>query len=830
MAPRSILSRNSLLSWHSGSSWSLASYQPSIYRIFGDATSSVPASRQPIRSIEELPEELLLCILSRLEGISLLACASTSRTMNRLAIECLLATHGITDASSGHCRVVLTDGAGQHPDPLTTLLHSVHIYNIQYLDIRYMSYFSSHSLVNPLRRTLRLLRRLSRVTSMTLHFPSHFGGDDGTTHEKALRRTVLLFEDVLNEIILKSCKRLYLHGSRNLLENMYQFRGDDSRYSRPTTFLHYLAGARDYFSRRKEQRNEDPIIRDDLRYSRTTLTGSRVIARCSPAALSRTRLSHINMNTVDFLRPPLSQWLLTMLRASPIKSMSFDLHTSPRLPAGSQEYDFMLDRLAAVLPHLQSVHISGLKESVLPIFAKLINNFPGLTAITVEAPKHGSRSFSPFTPAPPSGDTAVNHSAAPCTFASSLRHAEGPVNFITWLFKDAYSQPPPRFNCIGGGISDIRRRENPQFPCLNKVHIDFYCVRGVKFDLGVLANAVNAVQDAQKHLSVDSHSARGNRLTIEVHLKFDKKFRGLRLSWSRGDRGIARLPTLPPNTTRTSMIDEALAETHPLPPDQDHQTQGASQVDPQLEALFAVGKVFLVLPGSRDEILGGKFNPRILAVITIFSGLRYLKLVSTPHSIDHPVSLTGAHFELFKGRNVNVRRIEVVVHGLLFSGLLFELDFGLTYHGSITWIDLDLEYVSRVTQLFADCHALLSLKVPNHDMGPISFFILAPSSPLVTRSSLCNMGTEWPCAEIPFLLWLRSHIPLSLIFDDFNSFSIEVYGRFRTFAEVGDLTQSLLYTHYNLKGIDISIELMGGELFENISKHTLKSLAVRRLG
>ncbi|TEB18501.1 hypothetical protein FA13DRAFT_1860300 [Coprinellus micaceus] len=555
--------------------------------------------------------------------------------MNRLAIECLLASHGISDAATGGCRVVLTDGVSKEsPDTLTALLHSVHIKEIRYLEIRYMSYFSSHSLVKPLRRTHRLLSRLESVASVTLHFPAHFGGEDGSTTEKYLRKTVLLFEEVLNEIIFKSCKRLYLHGSRNLLENMYRFRTDEGTSFAPSrkTFLRHLVGAKDYFDRRKEKKVSDPIVQDDLRYARTTITGSRVLARCSQSALTRTQLAHINMNTVDFLRPPFSQWLFAMLRASPVTSLSFDFHTSPRLRSQSQEHEFMLIRLAAVLPHLQSLHVTGLTDSSLHPFAKFMNKFPNLTNLIVESPKH-EMTFATFASVtPPSIVPETHANRTPFAFTHVLRQIDGPVHLITWFFRVAcqFQQHRPE-------SSDPANRDRmalpPRFPSLLAVRIDFYCVRGVRFDLSILADAIRAIHQSLKPSSDSPTSPRRSNVTIEVHLKFDQKFGGLRLSWSRGVAGIPKL-------------------VHTLSPD-------IVALNDDLTALGRIGKVFLVLPGSRGDILEGRFNAKIFGVLTIFSKLRYLRLLSAGSRVEVPTILSGSHLGLFTARNPGLKRVEV---------------------------------------------------------------------------------------------------------------------------------------------------------------------------
>jgi hypothetical protein len=545
--------------------------------------------------------------------------------MNRLAVECLLASHGISDAATGVCRVVLTDRVSKEiPDALTALLHSVHIKNIRYLEIRYMSYFSSHSLGKPLRRTHRLLSRIESVASVTLHFPAHFGGEDGSTAEKYLRKTVLLFEEVLNEIVFKSCKRLYLHGSRNLLENMYRFRTDEATsftHSRKI-FLQHFVGARDYFDRRKEKKILDPIVQDDLRYARTTITGSRIFARCSQSALTRTKLAHINMNTVDFLRPPFSQWLFTMLRSSPITSMSFDFHTSPRLRSRSQEHEFMLIRLAAVLPHLQSLHVTGLVDSSLQPFAKFTNKFPHLTNLVVESPKH-EMSFATFASVtPPSTGPEMHVSPTSFTFAPVLRQIDGPVHLITWFFRVACQQRSPESS---DPVNRVRMALPPMFPSLLAVCIDFYCVRGVRFDLSILADAIRAIQQSLEPSSDSRTSLRRSNAAIEVHLKFDQKFSGLQLSWSKG---------------------------HTLSPD-------IIALNDYLAALGGIGKVFLVLPGSRDDIIEGRFNAKIFGVLAIFSGLRYLRLLSAGSRVEVPTILSGSHLGLFTARNPGLKRVEV---------------------------------------------------------------------------------------------------------------------------------------------------------------------------
>ncbi|TEB37273.1 hypothetical protein FA13DRAFT_1726354 [Coprinellus micaceus] len=706
MAPGSVRSLRSILSGHnSASSTSLASYQPSISRVLDDAALSSSTPWQPVQSLEDLPEELILSILSHMEDKELLLSSGISRYMNRLAVQQLLSHLGIRDPTAVHCKIVLSaQNPDDHADALTALLHSVHIKDIKKLDIRHLSYTSAHSLVHPLRRTLRLLRNLNSVGEMTLNFPSYFGGDVTAVQEKYLKETVSVFEEVLNEIILKSCKRLYLRGSRRLLADAYQPRGQDVGPSQPVPAIpgsrpifRRFIGAKDYLDRQKEKKIDDTIVQDDLRYSRTTIAGSRIFARCTPVALSRTHLTHINLNTVDFLRPPLSQWLFPMLRGSPIRSMSFDFHSLSTTWPDPQEYDFMLGRLAAVVPNLQSIHINGLKEPALQIFTKFMNKFSNLTSIIIETPKRETTIAAIPHLHPPINNVNSNFNSTPHVFAPTLRQIDGPVQYLTWFFKTACQSGAPEEPTYPGTRNPITLADLvPRFPSLTKVHIDYYCVRGVAFELSVLAEAITSVQEAIKS-TTGLMPTRTKKVTIEVHLKFDQEFRGLLPSWSKGETGVARLPLLTsvlrnvltdlegPSAVLDRWIEGLVPDGNAAPPespsiqqaastdveppteDGDENSEPVDDADPDatsLGVLATVQKVFLALPGSRKDIIRGKFNMRILAAVTIFWGLRNLKLMSAGASAtrvgEAAAQLSSAEFELFKARNPRLKKIEVL--------------------------------------------------------------------------------------------------------------------------------------------------------------------------
>lgn len=635
----------------------------------------------------------------------LLSCSLTSHSMNRLAIQQLLAKLGTTNPP-GNCKILLSFKAPKDGiDGLTALLHSIHIQKIKRLDIQFVLYPSAYSLVTPLRRILCLLHHLSYVEEMTFLLPPQLARDGASMSDRALKETVLAFEDVLNETILKSCKRLYLQGFCNLLDQVYQFRGDDST---PTTLtqgggrkiLQRLVGARDYLDRIKEKKTDDTIVQDDRRYSRTTIAGTRIFAHCSSPALSRTRLTHINMSTLDFLRPPFSQWLLTMLRASPITSMSFHFSNLPKATPDSPaqaERDFMLARLAAVLPTLQSIHTSGLRDHAIPTFVKFMNGLPRLSSIIILSTRD-VKTLAAFASTPaPLNNVNSDINSTPHTFSPTLRTIDAPLHYLTWLFRTAC----PRTSNPSRPDLPLKVTDSlPRFPSLRRVHIDYYCVREVPFEIHNLAEGIRSIQEAIKSTSGSELTPpRKNKVIIDVHLKFDKDFRGLLPSWSKGDTGVSQL-SLTKAALKTALPDiegsDALARwfagvpaaapdiaAGPSPASNNEEAIAADDVDAlakhggeedgelspdavNFALLAAVQRVSITLPGPRRDILSdGRFTAEMLSLVTVFWGLKYLKVFPIDATggrrqhVTPPVSLPSTAFEGFQARNPRLKRIMV---------------------------------------------------------------------------------------------------------------------------------------------------------------------------
>ncbi|KAF5326397.1 hypothetical protein D9611_000494 [Ephemerocybe angulata] len=747
-------------------------------------TPSVPSS-----AVEELPEELMWAILAdpSLEKADLLACARSTRLLNKIAVQRLLRDDGIPEPAS-YCEIRLGHNPMVEIDSLVALMHSVHITRLKDVTFSF-SRFTYKALVPALRRVLRCVRKIraEEVTllSGTLYPPST---------ENYVKEIGPVFEELLNEIIERSSKKIRLIGSDGIMGGLYTFQSldqvpaldDDDAvaspkeggnppqivgvadgvkevggYSAPqlresedipmqdvntpcegismrdelailhendiksekpsvlskdtievgrldvtmssgdisqtdmtvpeentlekdkpdnsdevaqeevATSISNNTGTSDKGgpddSSKDTMKNvngatsdEDTIAQDDLRYLPTEANPARYAIKCSAKALNQTQLTHANLDNLDFLRPPFSQWMFGILRASPMQSLSFSFS---RFTSDLEETNFCLKRLASVLPGVNRLYLYDIiATDSIPILFKWINMFPSLQHLQIEP-----RVMIDYADVPESTHTSV---LGPYTFAPKLKSVDAPYQFLEYLFDEAQ-----RANASGtlseAKIPAIHTRASdtcggdpkstkpaPEsmnepsssspspgslFPSLETVRMDAFCKNGDRLDVPALANAVRSIKPvvlpsipselAPVGTDLPSHEYQtpdAKQVTIAVDIKFDSRFLGLT-----------------PSPSHTGIPGEV--NRHPM--------------EAHLEALADVEEVRLSLPGDRDDIMQGTFNSKIMDVMSLFLGLKTLKLVETVKGPLNPTEqeeMRSVFVTDFKQRYPLINRVDVV--------------------------------------------------------------------------------------------------------------------------------------------------------------------------
>ncbi|KAJ2919992.1 hypothetical protein MD484_g424, partial [Candolleomyces efflorescens] len=655
-----------------------ASQAPADLDDLGDAS---PSSNQ---LLVHLPEELILFLLSNLEKRDCLACACVCRTLNRIAIPHLLARCSVKKPAS-YCKLILDPAYKTNIDPLLALQNSIFIKEIKDLSFYFTRFTPYNKLSPPLLRSLHLLRTLTHVEEVTLFFSSK-GDSKLFKDEKHIKEMVPIYEDLLNEIVLKSSKKIRVFGSDGLLGHFYDFRKESPSgkssggHMRSPTRL--LAGFKDYIDRRQHKKTDDPVILDDFRYSRSTLTGSRIFLQCSPEALKQTQLTHLNIGTADFLRPPFSQWFFPMLQASNIQSLSFAFS---HLPEDPEEVEFILQRLATVIPTLNRLYLFDIKPEVLSILIKWINMFGHLQTLQIEpfidvsdeifAELLETSTSSPIPLVDATNDTTPNDAISSCpnsfSFSPHLRRIDAPHQFLTYFASITSPLSPPPEN----DPAKPSNKPKAQFPSLDMVHLDYYCIKNVKFDLHVLANALRRIRPVllPSLTGAGSSKSSGSSASIVVHLKFDAEFLGLVAAGRRVP--VAASSSFSSIMKNADQIGDAAAHSpledpdpvaHPTPPEDPTTPSDAppdllGDVSSDIFELSKIEKLRLGLPGKRDDILQGKFDDKILILLSLFKGLRNVRLASTESPVTKiKEELSPLHSRVFKEGRPGLRKIEVI--------------------------------------------------------------------------------------------------------------------------------------------------------------------------
>ncbi|KAF5326232.1 hypothetical protein D9611_000419 [Ephemerocybe angulata] len=598
---------------------------------------------------------------------------------------------GIPDVASS-CTIELAANPKELMDALTVLMHSVHIKGTENLRIDFLRFTSYLHLVPPLLRTLRLLRRLKSIDDICLIFRPE-KGTRPIRNEKHFKSMVSAFEEILNESLLKSSRALRLLGSEGLLSQYYRFTGPQGIPSPSTNQVkRRLLSAKEFFARSQDKKLEgrnlqlvkDVVAEDDLQYTPTRLSAfnrTRVTFPCSPSALLQTEITLVNLGCLDFLRPPFSQWMFSMLRASSVRSMAVGFSY---IPEDVDEVYFILKRLAAACQGLTKLYLYDIKEEFAKAIIEWVLMFPNISKLIVEPFVSYGNSKKPEAPLRHEIDiTSPSHSI----FLPSIQIIEGPREFLSWLIP--LLRPDLDRNFTPSPSSDSCP---PKHPNLWKVSIVYSASE--KFDLSSIASAVVDIHPFLIASAVlpppHSYSTGPKRLIktayspgvlLRLQLSFEKDFSGLGASLCKGNGAVAKLvkqgmfnlPDIKTGAWLRSSKDSALGLedidawfteviSEELKEELLKDASGAQWIEARnMGVLSIVSAIHLDLPGTRREIEQGKFDDKIMGVISVFLGLDRLTLSTKQYADEGRALGQVSDFRLrkFQGRNPNLRIVEI---------------------------------------------------------------------------------------------------------------------------------------------------------------------------
>lgn len=310
--------------------------------------------------------------------------------------------------------------------------------------------------------------------------------------------------------------------------------------------------------------------------------------------------------------------------------------------------------------------------------------FPNLSKLIVEPFVSYGNSKKPEAPLRHEIDIAApSHSI----FLPSIQTIEGPRKFLSWLI--ALLRPDLDRNFTPSPSSDS---PPPKHPNLWKVSIVYSASE--KFDLSSIASAVVDIHPFLIASAVlppsHSYSTGPKRLIktayspgvlLRLQLSFEKDFSGLGASLCKGNGAVAKLvkqgmfnlPDIITGAWLRSSKDSALGHedidawfteviSEELKEELLKDASGAQWIEARnMGVLSIVSAIHLDLPGTRREIEQGKFDDKIMGVISVFLGLDRLTL-STKQYADEGKALgqvSDLRLRKFQERNPNLRIVEI---------------------------------------------------------------------------------------------------------------------------------------------------------------------------
>ncbi|TFK66175.1 hypothetical protein BDN72DRAFT_860069 [Pluteus cervinus] len=292
-------------------------------------------SRVNMANFNDLPVELLLKIARDLPITSFYHLACVCRRFQSIYLPLYLATYGIHDPANFLNLTIQGDARDRDaqcaPDALSALQVAFYITKVKHLRILFeQDHDQVRTLMYQIKRLSRLVGRLENIERVTLVFNkpgqqyNHYGRDI----DEALKKWTEAFGGVLNMIVTRSCQSLTIqHGSA--MTHCYHFEhlrdptmdfvparsvGDSAlpppppalQSSIPATLPDVMRGTSWRFYRATLNRRDDNVFLVDL----------------SPEAKASTALTSFTIQSPMLLRPPCSQWTISLLEASPITHLT----------------------------------------------------------------------------------------------------------------------------------------------------------------------------------------------------------------------------------------------------------------------------------------------------------------------------------------------------------------------------------------------------------------------------------------------------------------------------------------------------------------------------
>ncbi|EAU86137.2 hypothetical protein CC1G_03348 [Coprinopsis cinerea okayama7 len=348
--------------------------------------TSTPQSLQNHCSLLSLPNELLHKIFAapELPAKDVLRTALVCRKLQDICTISYLHSAGIP--SPEHECILKMDQLGRFPwsqyqHTLQALCFAPSITKVQTLSASFPFACIWSDILPQLQTLERFIKRLKHVSSVTLAFRGYsFNQSRNPTvsEEDVFERWSLAVSNLLNTIVQKGCTFLSVEGLTSFTD-----RYESVKLSRQSfIFSQAFERLAMFLGGDGTTQLNNILSGPHWKFRRRGPPGSKIfLHHLSNEARLATTLKHITIASSSLLVPPLLQWTLDLLEASPIESIAFrECCNHPDV-----DWAILQTLFANSAAKVLSLELGDFpRQFILPKFNSLINIFSGLTFLSFQ--------------------------------------------------------------------------------------------------------------------------------------------------------------------------------------------------------------------------------------------------------------------------------------------------------------------------------------------------------------------------------------------------------------------------------------------------------------
>ena len=291
-----------------------------------------------------LSTELVILVLKYLSLEELMQCAKASRLFNLIAVSCAMDTERPWDPTQP-CTLVASPRPYHTPDRMSILLRSAHIKTLDNVTFDLNAVLGRDHAIGTFRKMWALAERIS-MRKMTVRWRTH----EYNLEDRLLRSHCHAMGGFFGAAVARGCVHLELHSAWAHLARHYQFRGPEKRGS--GTMIDSIVQKINSHLPIVGRDSEPALLSDEVNYERTEQGRAWIMM---PPFQNHSALTALKISSTFLLQPPFSSWIFSLMKASPIRSLTVDLDQMEEY--SDDERQLILKRLRHAVSDIKAIHI-----------------------------------------------------------------------------------------------------------------------------------------------------------------------------------------------------------------------------------------------------------------------------------------------------------------------------------------------------------------------------------------------------------------------------------------------------------------------------------------